>query len=434
VKAVEASSIRDGVGVGGVSRRAGRHRSPAGALNRLHRWWRRGASAASFPYRPVLGHFQAVGRNHADPGLVATLRAAREVLPAGRDDARALILRHWLPSTVDQEDGDYDTYAGLSLLNLLADSYGERGEVDAVLDAVQVVLLADLLRFETSALAEEPDLLRQQVRARACLRALARADELAPRARHLIPANPLGDSGIRELGRDELRERGNELSRAVLAVAPPAVRDAVEFAMLPTTWLHDEVMFIRSIQSFEVVYRQVARCVERAIAALDADRPTAASDELRDATRRITATTMLYRILTSMPPDVFAIIRAYTHGRSAVQSRSFRAVERYCAPPVPADSAVAGIELAGPSLQEVYEARPARGELASLTYLTDTMRDLDTAWRLMKRTHWGITLKVIGRVPGTGGTAGADYLGQAAARPLFPMLHPPEHDWRDRIA
>lgn len=427
---MDASSIRDGVGVGGV-RRPGRYRSPVKALNRLHRWWRGGASAASFPYRPVLGHFQAVGRNHADPGLVATLRAARDVLPAGHDDVRALLLRQWLPSTVDQEDGDYDTYAGVSLLNLLADSYGSSEVVDDVLDAVQVVLLADLLRFETSALVEEPDLLRQQVRVKACLRALTRADELAPRARGLIPANPLGDNAIRDLGRDDLLARGAELSRTVRSVAAPAMRDAVEFAMLPTTWLHDEVMFIRSIQSFEVVYRQVARCLERATAALAAGRPAAASDELRDATRRITATSMLYRILTSMPPDAFAIIRAYTNGRSAVQSRSFRMVEQYSAPPPPA---AAGIELAGPSLQEVYETRLAAGGPAPLTYLTDTMRGLDTAWRLTKRTHWGITLKVIGRVPGTGGTAGADYLEQAAARPLFPVLHPQQDDWRDRIA
>lgn len=422
--AVDASSIRDGVGVGGV-RRPGRHRSPVKALNRLHRWWRGGASAASFPYRPVLGHFQAVGRNHADPGLVAALRAARDVLPAGHDDVRALVLRRWLPSTVDQEDGDYDTYAGVTLLNLLADSYGSGEVVDDTLDALQVVILADLLRYETSALVAEPDLLRQQVRVKACLRALARADELAPRARRLVPANPLGDNAIRDLGRDDLLARGAELSRAVRSVASPAMRDAVEFAMLPTTWLHDEVMFIRSIQSFEVVYRQVARCLERATAALDAGRPAAASDELRDATRRITATSMLYRILTSMPPDAFAIIRAYTNGRSAVQSRSFRLVEQYSAP---------SAELPGPSLQEVYEARLAITGPASLSYLTETMRGLDSAWRLMKRTHWGITLKVIGKVRGTGGTAGAAYLEQAAARPLFPVLHPREDERRDRIA
>lgn len=350
---------------------------------------------------------------------------ARRAAGLYHDDVRALVLRRWLPSTVDQEDGDYDTYAGVTLLNLLADSYGSGEVVDDTLDALQVVILADLLRYETSALVAEPDLLRQQVRVKACLRALARADELAPRARRLVPANPLGDNAIRDLGRDDLLARGAELSRAVRSVASPAMRDAVEFAMLPTTWLHDEVMFIRSIQSFEVVYRQVARCLERATAALDAGRPAAASDELRDATRRITATSMLYRILTSMPPDAFAIIRAYTNGRSAVQSRSFRLVEQYSAP---------SAELPGPSLQEVYEARLAITGLAvaELSHRDDARSRLgvaaDEAHPLGHHSQ--------GHREGAGhrGTAGAAYLEQAAARPLFPVLHPREDERRDRIA
>ena len=40
----------------------------------------------------------------------------------------------------------------------------------------------------------------------------------------------------------------------------------------------------------------------------------------------------------------------------------------------------------------------------------------------MKRGHWGIALKVIGTVPGTGGTAGASYLKNAAMMSLFPRL------------
>ncbi|MFD0350549.1 hypothetical protein ACFQ0M_40090 [Kitasatospora aburaviensis] len=40
----------------------------------------------------------------------------------------------------------------------------------------------------------------------------------------------------------------------------------------------------------------------------------------------------------------------------------------------------------------------------------------------MKRTHWGITMKIIGMVRGTGGTAGASYLREAAEARLFPDL------------
>ncbi len=53
------------------------------------------------------------------------------------------------------------------------------------------------------------------------------------------------------------------------------------------------------------------------------------------------------------------------------------------------------------------------------------MRLLDETWCGMKRTHWGVTLKIIGQVPGTGGTAGASYLQRSAATPLFPLLAEP---------
>ena len=46
------------------------------------------------------------------------------------------------------------------------------------------------------------------------------------------------------------------------------------------------------------------------------------------------------------------------------------------------------------------------------------LAELAAAWTAMKKTHWGIALKIIGRVPGTGGTAGADFLRERAERPL----------------
>lgn len=67
-------------------------------------------------------------------------------------------------------------------------------------------------------------------------------------------------------------------------------------------------------------------------------------------------------------------------------------------------------------------ALAARLNTPDINHLVTQMRALDTSWRAMKRTHWGVTLKIIGKVPGTGGTAGADYLKQTAEIPLFPEL------------
>ncbi len=43
----------------------------------------------------------------------------------------------------------------------------------------------------------------------------------------------------------------------VAAAVPSRVTTAVTLALLPTTVLHDELMFIRVLQIFETLYRQV---------------------------------------------------------------------------------------------------------------------------------------------------------------------------------
>jgi hypothetical protein len=118
-----------------------------------------------------------------------------------------------------------------------------------------------------------------------------------------------------------------------------------------------------------------------------------------------------------MPKDAFAIIRKYTAGRSAVQSRSFRRVEQ---------SAASGPDGGWdrPTMQEEFLLAGRRLPAEAVERVRAAMVRLDESWRAMKRSHWGITLKTIGRVPGTGGTAGADYLHRSSRLPLFPTLAP----------
>jgi tryptophan 2,3-dioxygenase len=144
-----------------------------------------------------------------------------------------------------------------------------------------------------------------------------------------------------------------------------------------------------------------------------------------DAGSRVAATPLLYRVLTTMSRPAFAVIRAHTHGRSAVQSRAFRQVERISAvlPPRPEDDMAAKVTVAGPTLQEVFATRMETMGAGRMRRVAEAMMRLDEGWRAMKRTHWGITRKIIGDVPGTGGTSGAAYLRNAAELPLFPLLH-----------
>ncbi len=349
----------------------------------------------SFPYSPVIDYYQGVGRNHVAPLLVEELKSASELLMKLAAKEESWPLGEWLPSTFDQEVGGYDSYLCSALLEGVA-------EDDVAIDTLLVALVARLAVTETDAQSRLPDDRRQSRRTQACRHALERAADFAPKS------TVQGDDPVEVLDR-----------------IPPSLRQVVDIAMLPTSTLHDEHMFIRSIQIFESVYRQVVRALLRALTAVEEADAVRAREELADAASRLEATPLLYRVVTTMPKEAFAVIRDYTNGRSAVQSRAYRQVEFICAPADP-DPTTAGkiprIEVPARTLQEAFAEQEHRMPAADARLLAEEMVRLDTAWHSMKRTHWGITLKIIGNVPGTGGTDGADYLKRTSEAPLFPDL------------
>ena len=357
-------------------------------------------------------------------------------------------LAEWLPSTIDQETGDYDSYLVASLLESLTDAGGSRPDdaghhtdagihrnnchpargvedaTDETMDALAGALAADLARIEAAALRLSPPGPLQLQRTRACLVVLGKLGELAPRwAQRPAPTStPVGSrSDICQLA-----EATGMFAAEVWQQSPGSCRRAVELALLPATPLHDELMFIRSVQIFETLYRQIYRCLVRANGAMQAMDVPGARAELADATRRLELSPALYRVVTTMPRSAFAIIRAYTDGRSAIQSRPYRQIQQVCAPqpPSPVAGKVPAVQVPSPTLQESFIALADRLQTPEVSHLAAQMWALDTSWRAMKRTHWGVTLKIIGKVPGTGGTAGADYLKWAAEVPLFPALTP----------
>ncbi|MFE9411703.1 hypothetical protein ACFYN0_23390 [Streptomyces sp. NPDC006704] len=370
-------------GVGGPSLMAARPEpadlDPRRALRELARWRGAGQDAASFPYRAVLGHYRTVGKNAVGDELLTALRAIRPQGGAGP----ARLLADWLPQVVDGRHGDYAGYAGIPVYTSLAEN-------GASTDHVITALLADIVETETATLAGAP---AGRPRARAALRALIAAAGLAARyGTTSTPRAPDEDAALVRAGAEAARAARERVTADVLR--------AVELTLTPTTRSHDEQMFIRLIQIFEAVFAAVARAVAAATEAVGTGRIDLAQKLLDEATRHVTGTSGVFRVLTTMPKDAFAVIRANTDGRSAVQSRTYRAVERSCP--------TLHLALVRSGLPEA-ELAPA-------------MAELDAAWGAMKRTHWGITMKVIGTVRGTGGTDGASYLREAAEVRLFPVL------------
>ncbi|MFE7415602.1 hypothetical protein [Rhodococcus sp. NPDC057529] len=372
--------------------------------NALRRWE---AGHAEFPHAAVAAHYQTVGRHGVRPHLVAMLRNFHS------DNRSHHVLGAWLPMTFDAQNGDYLSYVGLDYVDQVVRSDDAR-RVDAFVAAAAM----DLALLEARALGRSAHA-PQVARARAAARVVTQLDRLAPDFSLDPSVAAAGLAALAQPGTDY----GSFVSVAAPALngVPEEIGSAVRLTLLPTTRLHDEQMFIRCIQIFEGLYRQVATAISRAIRDLRRGRAAAAKDRLDRASIRLEAVPALFRVLTTMPVDAFAIIRGFTHGRSAVQSRAFREVEFACAPLDPRDfEHVATIDVGDTTLQDAYLAMRKTHPDAGV--VEESMRRLDRAWVAMKRGHWGITLKVIGTVPGTGGTAGASYLKHAAMMSLFPRL------------
>jgi tryptophan 2,3-dioxygenase len=408
------------------------------ALDAIDTWSRRhqadagtSLNASDFPFADVLDHYQAVGRIAASASLVGKL-ARLNVCPAGEDGtwAQRRLVR-WLRSTTDQFDGDYHTYAGTGLHEALSDD-APFGTPERTTDVLTLALLMDLLRTETEALADAPSG-RQSKRTHAVIHAARRIGQLAPGAVSAAPelCRALEVLHRRSGGEREMADWAAKAAGGAARLGP--AMDLAGLTMLPVTPLHDEQMFLRNIQIFECLYLQTARNVESATAALEDRDPPRAAALLADVARRLAATPALHRVLTTMPPETFAIIRKHTAGRSAVQSRAFQRVEQASAPPERGTDLTARVEQApraaaapGPTLQEAFLR--ARGRLPAwrIGEVREAMKDVDDNWCALKRSHWGITLKIIGSLPGTGGTSGAEYLYGKSQIPLFPALAAPD--------
>ena len=373
----------------------------------LRRWQ---AGHAEFPFSAVVAHYRAVGRNRVRPDVAAKLRDLH-----GRrlDDP---ILAAWLPMTFDTDHGTYSTYVGLDYFDHVVESAQRPADCERV-DAYIAAAAIDLALLETRAAAASPDG-PQLARARAATRVVTQLGRFAP--------DYVLDPSLAATGAAAMAHAGchyeSFASAAALALesVPNDIATAVRLTLLPTTRLHDEQMFIRCIQIFEGLYRQTATAISSATRNLLAGETAHAADCLDRASGRLEAIPMLFRVLTTMPIDAFSVIRGFTNGRSAVQSRAFREIQFSCAPADRRPHHIQHLDAREATLQCAYLSR--RSTLADALYFEESMRRLDRTWGAMKQGHWGITRKIIGSVPGTGGTAGASYLQTAAKSSLFPGL------------
>lgn len=409
-------------------------RKEVAAWCRVHLASRPGVSddesrCAAFPYRAVAAHWQAAGRARADGPTVGLVHAATARLvddSAAGAGSWAWFLRNWLPSLTDIQRGEctYATYVGLPVLHGLVVPTPS-GESVYPSDAVTATILALLLQFEIQAARRDPswDRPNRHRRIHVLGNALAHhrgpfvtRDDVAPMWPSFRAAHRPGDEV----------DAAARLADRVAHLTPRPLYDFLELLALPATPTHDEVMFIRTLQLFETVFAVMAHDVAAARDALQSGDTQGGTALISQARGRLVRSMPFFRILGTMPRSSFADIRHATPGASGLQSESFKQIELACARQT--DSRLSSPGYTEPNVRLLADAaqeRPTIEELAQASdspALREAMKGLDRAWRQWKKTHWAIAVRLIGAVPGTGGTEGAAYLRHHMTGPLFLSL------------
>ncbi|RNH99631.1 hypothetical protein EEZ25_21760 [Micromonospora aurantiaca] len=373
--------------------------------------------ARRFPYDRVVDAYQHHGKHFVPHEWTTPLQLTRQRLPSVRGPHQQLAA--FLDIALDKVDDrfDYRTFLGLRLLPIPdPDSDTEPAQrLLARRDRLHVLLLADLAAFELRALdhpAAPPGRLRPA------------GPLVAKRLRHAMrAANP----ALHRLSLP-LREVNDPVALARRLVTMTCVdRTEAERLMLRTTLLpvstvHDERLFLRTLQCFEVTLGLLAVDLTAAVTAVTEDRLSMAGVRLTLAARLLHETAPLWSMLATMQPQAFHRFRTHTDGASAIQSRAYKLVESLCRTPEPhrlrstAYLSVPDVRdriRAGQiSLDDALSAiRADRDILAESPTLADGIRAFTAAVFQWRRTHYRLAVRMLGAErPGTGATPGTPYL------------------------
>lgn len=340
--------------------------------------WLRDPDPETFPYAEVVAAIRSTGKHFVPDELLALLAAARTPTPAGGE------LRRFLDFVLDKHDGVYDnpSYIAVDLLPLPTPK-------DPEADRLFAALVADLLAHE----------LGNPKRCRLALRALG------PK--------------LERLGLEVVPETGCP-ERAVAVVAA-ALTDrelhTLRTTMLPVSLVHDEHMFIRTLQAYETTFAAMAAHLQRAIGD-----PVHRAGSIAAAERVLREAKPLLSLVATMRPEQFLEFRQFTDGASAIQSRHYKLVEALCRRPdaerldSPAFRSVPCVRarvLAGlPDLVTAIGAEPPADVRAAMASFEAVL----LAWR---RTHFRMAMRMLGARRGTGHTDGVPYLDSVRERPVF---------------
>lgn len=395
--------------------------------------WIQAPDSGRFPLGPLVSHINGVGKHFLAPELLTALDRARRAW-AGHHSGDDF-LADFLDVVLDKYDDRYD-YPSYTALPLLACAPGRTMDGQRIhRDRTVALLMADVVRFETDAQngrGREPSGMRPGPSAADKRRRLA-TRVMAPPAYRLLDA-----AGRHELPRDAGTVADpDRLAEAVHALATPEATQALTAAMLPVYTLHDEHLFLRTLQAFEATFWAMAGMLEEAVGVLRREHPGDAATLIGGVAELLAESLPLFSLLATMQPEAFQTFREFTDGASAIQSEGYKTFESLCSTPG-LDRLNAPAFLSVPAVREqVLEGRPtAEGtwedvistgwlDQAGAEAVREAARRLERTHQRWKQTHYRLAVRMLGTRTGTGSTEGVPYLESVLRNRLFRTLNEP---------
>jgi tryptophan 2,3-dioxygenase len=227
---------------------------------------------------------------------------------------------------------------------------------------------------------------------------------------------------------------------------------------------HDEILFIVIHQVYELWFREMLHELDRVVQLLQQDSGDRAQHTLKRILTILKVLVAQVDILETMTPLEFLTFRNRLAAASGFQSDQFRqiefvlggksrpsvarfaegtraraALERRWAEPTLWDAFLHYLKRQGYDIPDAQLQRdvtqpiePSAGVQTALidiyrrdsrnSELCERLVDLDEGMQEWRYRHVRMVERTIGRKPGTGGSAGAEYLKSTLARPAFPDL------------
>lgn len=393
--------------------------------------WLLAPEVKRFPFDAVILAYHHAGKHFISNEVSELLREARALLPGMPGPwSRLRTLAAFMDIALDKLDNryDYPSYLALRLLELptVDDPLEQAQFARARCDRLIAQVVADSLAFEIAALDGRTTLLPQMrpeaglvyKRVRHGLRAIA------PALNRMALA-----SGVTAEGHED---RARQVCAIVSSDMSLVEQRALRLSMLPVYTVHDEYLFLRVLQAFEITFAMLATHLRGAVAAVASDDIDRALYFITSSESALHESAPLFSMLATMQIESFRTFRQYTEGASAIQSRNYKIVEAICRRPgadridslayrsVP-EVRTWVITEQQPTLDDVFLQACHAGSLTegARERVANAMAAFAEALVRWRTTHYRLALRMLGDSTGTGYTEGTPYLAAWRTDPPF---------------